>query len=728
MAYELPPVLEKQLHFDWFPTPAQCLIYRNWETVPAGTLAKILQCDEATVLSMAEDMGLDPNVTVSNEWLTRGYITLIRNNWYLLDYDGLCTLLGWSRDYLAFILKEDDFLDIKLGKTPETGPYKPQTPDLTLRPLTEEEKRRTAEIREVTLSLRRELPAPTVAPFDFFAGMENDTESSTDGDESIFKHRVIYSYCALYGDTFLDRELIDVSFPDEMLSRYKAVGINGVWTQMILSKVAPYPFDPAASEGYEKRLEGMRYLTEKLERYGIKLYLYINEPRVLPDTAFDAFPHLRGMQYGGNNTALCIQTEEVQRYLRESVAFVVRSVPKLGGFFTITASENQTNCYSHVKGNECNCPRCRDKSREELFALANRLIAEGARSANSDIKVWAYTWAWYQGHMNADEIAAMMPKEIGLLAVSEEEVHKTVQGTDTFVRDYSISVEGPGEIALDTWRAAKETGREALAKVQLNNSWELSTVPCLPVFDKVYRHLKGIAESGNVSGLLMSWTLGGYPSPTLEIVKAFSAADGRIPTLREIYERIFPNTDVETLASAFTAFSDAFDEYPFAMRVAYYGPQHMGPANLLYAEKTGFNASMVCYPHDDLAKWRTIYSEQGFFNAFDAICQKWVKGFEYLDRLDCEHDPKLRFLSVCAHACYLHFCSSRNQIKYLMEGTTLAEKQEILADEQRLARELIKLMGEHAALGYEASNHYFFTRQSLLEKIVNCEYLKKTLC
>ncbi len=723
MAYEFPPVIEKQLNYDWFPTPAHCFVYRNWGTVPAETLAKILKCDEATVLSMAEKMGLDVSVTVRDEWLSRGYITLIRNNWYLLDYDGLCTLLGWSRDYLVFILKEDDFLDVKLGRT------KPQTPDLSLRSLTEDEERRVDEIREITLRLREELPAPSVAPFDFFAGMEDNAAPTNDSGESLFKNRVIYSYCALYGDTFLDRELLDVSFPDDMLRRYQAVGINGVWTQMVLSKVAPYPFDPAASEGYEKRIEGMRYLTEKLERYGIKLYLYINEPRTLPDSAFDAFPQLRGMQYSGNDTSLCLQTEVVQNYLREGVAFVVRSVPKLGGFFTITASENRTNCHSCVKITEtCNCPRCRDKSREESFALANRLIAEGAHSVNPDVKVWAYTWAWYQDHMNVAEIAAMMPKEIGLLAVSEENVHKTVQGTDTSVKDYSISIEGPGELARDTWRAAAETGREALAKVQLNNSWELSTVPCLPVFDKVYRHLKGIAEGGGVTGLLMSWTLGGYPSPTLEMVKEFSATeDGNLPTLRDIYKKIFPNADVDTLAAAFTAFSDAFDEYPFAMRVAYYGPQHMGPANLLYAEKTDLNATMVCYPHDDLPKWRTIYSEKGFFDAFDAICKKWVKGFEYMDKLDCDANPKLRFLSLCARACYVHFRSVRNQIKYLMEGTSLAEKQEILADEQKLALELIRLTGENAALGYEASNHYFFTRQNLFEKIVNCRYLEKVL-
>ena len=47
---------------------------------------------------------------------------------------------------------------------------------------------------------------------------------------------------------------------------------------------------------------------------------------------------------------LCTSVPEVQKYLVEAVAFICRAVPGLAGFFTITASESLTNCWSHRGG------------------------------------------------------------------------------------------------------------------------------------------------------------------------------------------------------------------------------------------------------------------------------------------------------------------------------------------------------------------------------------------
>ena len=62
------------------------------------------------------------------------------------------------------------------------------------------------------------------------------------------------------------------------------------------------------------------------------------------------------------------------------------------------------------------------------------------------------------------------------------------------VIDYSISVEGPSEYSTELWRHASESGRRAYAKVQFNNTWEIAAVPFIPVFDKVYRHIRRITR------------------------------------------------------------------------------------------------------------------------------------------------------------------------------------------------------------------------------------------
>ena len=52
--------------------------------------------------------------------------------------------------------------------------------------------------------------------------------------------------------------------------------------------------------------------------------------------------------------------------------------------------------------------------------------------------------------------------------------------------------------------------------------------------------------------------------------------------------------------------------------------------------------------------------------------------------------------------------------------------QEILAAETDAAVALYQLAKEDSRIGYEASNHYFYVPLDLVEKVVNCEYLRET--
>ena len=112
----------------------------------------------------------------------------------------------------------------------------------------------------------------TAKPFDFCPMFALRREKTVTDETPRFEERYCYSYCALYGDTFLDKNLIDESFPDELLSAYRNAGITGVWTHIILYTVVEFPFDKSFSTGFEERQKGMRYLTEKLAKYGLKLF------------------------------------------------------------------------------------------------------------------------------------------------------------------------------------------------------------------------------------------------------------------------------------------------------------------------------------------------------------------------------------------------------------------------------------------------------------------------
>jgi hypothetical protein len=721
MKYSLPKLSAKnKLAFDWFPTRAQCFIYRNWGIVTPVRMAEVLGTTEDIIKGMAADMGLEPEPEVLPDWNTRGYITIIRNNWHLLDYSQLCTLLGWDEEQLAYILKEDDFLSVKLGRIkPDTGPLMLETLDTAKINMTKK-------IRDITLSVRKKLPAPKARPFDFFSDIETIGICNNNAVATAFKYRIIYSYCAIYGDTFIDKDLIDLSFPDEMLAAYCNLGINGIWTQAVLSKLAPYPFDMSLSEGFDKRLDGVNYLIDKLNRYGIKLYLYVNEPRSMPEGFFDDHPGIKGEPDGSGNNCLCVSTQEVQDYLRDSIAYIVRNAPGLGGFITITASENPTNCYSHVKNDfGASCPRCARKKKSEVLALVNRLICEGAHAAKPEIKVFAYTWAWKTLELT-EEISKLLPDKVGLICVSEHGVEKEIGGVKTHVIDYSMSIEGPGEFAVKTWQSAKGNRHEALAKVQVNNTWEMASVPFIPVLKRVYDHIKRLIELDNLDGLMLSWTLGGYPSPALQLTNEMSRYKSReLPDFSSMVKELFPDYDEVLLSDAFTAFSDAFDNFPFSLGVAYRAPLQCAPANLLYRENPNIKATMVCYPYNDLNSWRDIFPIEVFTLQLEKIISGWEAGMKKLWTIPHSSSKIMQLIYDCAEAFYLHIRSMYNQVKFLSIDNNDTEREQYIDDEYSVAMQLLEIIGRNPMIGYESSNHYFYTRSNLLEKIINLSYLKK---
>ena len=61
---------------------------------------------------------------------------------------------------------------------------------------------------------------------------------------------------------------------------------------------------------------------------------------------------------------------------------------------------------------------------------------------------------------------------------------------------------------------------ETAAKVQFNNTWELSAVPYLPVYDLIGEHINRL-KAEKVGHLQLSWTLGGYPSSNLKMAAEF---------------------------------------------------------------------------------------------------------------------------------------------------------------------------------------------------------------
>ena len=236
-----------------FPTAWQAVIFRNYGYVRTERIAKTLECDEQTVVAEAKRLGLADN-DYFQEFETRGYITIIRNNWYLLPYGQLLTLLGFTEDRLSFALEKDDFLGVKLGG------FKPECPKIIYQPLMAEEAQKTQEIAQKMCSYQN---GASVRPFDFFNG-----EQVFDGEiVTANGKRIVHGYLSPCGDVFAS-DCAD-TLPDELLQKYQQIGVNGIWLHGLLSGLSPYPFSPELSMGYQTRRDNLNKLIKRCQKYGV---------------------------------------------------------------------------------------------------------------------------------------------------------------------------------------------------------------------------------------------------------------------------------------------------------------------------------------------------------------------------------------------------------------------------------------------------------------------------
>lgn len=701
----------KALEVPHFPTRLQAFIWRNWGMIPVEKIAKVLLTLPPQVEKLAAEMGLLADDSLCPIWRERGYITIIRRNWHLLPYEQLLELLEMTPDELAYVLKEDDFLWHKLGN------LKPQTTPIYYAPLTTSEIEKTAVLKS---TLARHFPNQQISqdkPFEFLQNYGDHTNLVSMSER--FGLRMSYSYSAIYGDPLLDENLDP--YPDGLLMDYSTAGINAVWLQGTLYTLVPWLGECQYSKGWEIRLINLRKLCQRAEKVGIKVYLYLNEPRSMPPDFFETHPDWRGARaLDGLSSTLCTSKEPVRNALRDGISELFRNVPELGGLFTITMSENLTNCCSRLRDLEAPCPVCSIRGPAAIIAELNRTLAEGAHRIKPEADVIAWTWGWAPEW--DEQAVGLLPKDVKLMCVSETALLTDAMGIQGVVRDYSISKVGPGPVALRLWKKAREHGIGTVAKVQMNNTWECSAVPYIPVPGLVEKHLCNL-EAAGVRDLMLAWTLGGYPGGNMELLN--------LPK-EKLAVKKFGAECAALVLDAWDCFDHAFTHFPLhGTAQLYTAPQNCGPMNLLFKSPTGYSATMCGFPYDDLAAWRgNHYPEDVFEEQFRKLSVGWAEGLERL-KLSAEvvtpgNAAALADLMNVAEAAYCHFRSAYLQIRFvrLRDSEDHASIKGILGEEIELAKRLIKVILRDSRIGFEASNHYYYTVPDLKEKILNCEFIK----
>ena len=709
-----------------FPDVLTAYVFRNWGLVPVRTLADAIGAAEDDVRQIADELGLAPSPSVSPRWRRMGYATILRRNWHLVPYAQLMELVGMDRRELREALVEDDCLGTKLGMP------KPDCPMLVY------SAESAAKGRAARLRLRSILDDegvkvvdPSEEPRFRFLEDFGSLPSIARSDDPRFDMRMIYPFSADYGDPFAEDGV--PSCPEGLFADLAARGINAAWFHVVLSSLTTDAKYPEFGVGSASRLANLREIVARAGRHGVKVMLYINEPRAQPSVFFEA-PGRSGMRGSAvrgwkSGHCRCIRDPDTLRWLRDSLAQLFRSVPGLGGVFTITMSENPTHCGSQFREpDEIDCPRCRGASVSDMVVAVNRAIYEGVKAGSPDAEVCFYDTAWELLKNPVDTVVPFLPKGGRLVSWSEKLLRFRQGGLDLKVNEYSISHPGPGPSGMRHWAAAKKAGLRADAKLQVNTSWEICAVPYLPAMDLVAEHAYNLS-TGVVDGVMLSWSLGGYPGPNLALFSRFSrGANDRDAILDDLAADLYGEDAKDAVRTAWSAYSDAYRNYPMQWQTVYYSPVQMGPANLLWMKNTGWPATMVNNAYDAYEQWTDGYSRNRA--VWVEQMGRTADGFDAADRLWAAAVAKMRGARRAAgardggvfRAATLHFRASHDQAQFILARNCgdVAGMRRWAERELATAKEFLRIVRADSRLGYESSNRYMYVPNDIIEKILNC--------
>jgi hypothetical protein len=174
----------------------------------------------------------------------------------------------------------------------------------------------------------------------------------------------------------------------------------------------------------------------------------------------------------------------------------------------------------------------------------------------------------------------------------------------------------------------------------------------------------------------------------------------------------------------------------------YSAPMQMGPANPFWSEPTGYHATMVGLPYDDLPAWHAGYPVDIFISQFEKVAKGFSDAAVTLENsigdknVESDQLDELRREIHIQKACAYHFESVVNQCRFVLarDKAIAAKKRgnlleacdalaQVIMAEQQTASHLYQLQCLDSRIGYEASNHYFYVPNDLLEKVVNCRWL-----
>jgi len=383
-----------------------------------------------------------------------------------------------------------------------------------------------------------------------------------------------------------DELMDDVDYyPDAYLNRLAHEGVNGLWLSIEWKDITKTSFrepDP----NMEKRLAKLRRTAEKCGRYGIKLWLYSNEPEGFHsegDPMRKAHPELLGAGWGSARRFVCPNSEAGQKFIYESTRWIFSQVPGLGGMINISLGEGGSSCLDAVGVNRDarpDCPRCSLVPNWQTLAAGQGAMARGVKDGNPDAECicWLYMPSWKPFAPWVYELGSHMPKDVTLQVNYESGAVKYQLDRPRVGGDYWLSFIGPSERFARIAGLAAANKTPMSAKLQVGCSHEAATIPFMPVPTLLYRKYKEMPGM-NVTSVMQCWYFGNYPGVMNRAAGrlAFEDFSGTEENFLQALARPEWGGDAELVVRAWKHFSEGFQLFPLSTRFQWWGPMHAAP-------------------------------------------------------------------------------------------------------------------------------------------------------
>lgn len=540
-------------------------------------------------------------------------------------------------------------------------------------------------------------------------------------------------------------------YTDRELERIKKAGHSGIWVAGILRDISFSDVFPELNKkSNRERIEALKTLVSRAEKYKLDVFVYLVEPRCLSesDPFWEKYPEVKGT-YGHtamleykNGYAMCTSEPKVLKFLENSTYNLFKSVPGLKGLIIVTASEHLHHCLSwstpvwqdiYKKQYPELCKRCRDRNPSKLVSEIINAISSGVYSARKDAEIIAsvWGWTWYEELPHANLINSL-DSRIAIESFFEKKgIKEEEDGGKKVINEYCLSYTGPSQYNLVLFDFLRKNNRRFYIKMVLGTTHEMVTVPCIPVPTRIYEKLKAAHEL-KPDGYI------GFTFGTITCINLFvfekilgleDFPDDMDTFMKNIAAEYFPGCDAEMVYRAWRIFSSAINPYPFSNALVYYGPVSYA---LAYKQYPGSVQGKPMNPTwlplsrdgDDLDSVCIDYKAETIIERFEEMSERFKKGLVYYRKGLKNVNPETKEKELgYAEIIPLVFSSVANIFKIHLlkrqwKPSKMRQFRKIMEEELKICKKALPFVKKDNLLGYhiEAGTH-LFSEKLIKEKI-----------